>query len=135
MDLTAIVIGVVIQYPNLYVLLVMRLFQGILVGNYMALVPIYINEIAPKQILGSFGVFTQLLVVGSVLITYIVGMVFVLVDSTGEFMWRFMFAFNLIPVLTQLVLFFTGFIPESPISLMMKGKEEEAREVLLMFNP
>ena len=49
-------------------------------------------------------------------------------------MWRFMFAFNLLPVIVQLILFFISFIPESPISLLADGKEEEAREVLLMFN-
>ena len=72
--------------------------------------------------------------VAALLLTYIVGMIFVLTNQTGELMWRFMFAFNLIPVIIQLVLFFIGFIPESPISLLANGEEEKAKEVLLMFN-
>ena len=58
-----------------------------------------------------------------VLIAYIIGMIFNLADSTGEIMWRFMFAFCLLPNLIQLVLFFTGFIPESPTSLVEKGRD------------
>lgn len=38
----------VIQYPNLYCLFVCRAFQGYFVGNFMALVPVYINELSPK---------------------------------------------------------------------------------------
>lgn len=111
MNFVALAIGVVIQYPNLYVLLVCRILQGILIGNFMALVPIYINELCPKEVVGSFGVFTQLFVVIAVVLCYIMGMIFVLASSVGEFMWRFMFAFTQLTVLTQLILFFTGLIP------------------------
>jgi hypothetical protein len=42
----------------------------------MALVPVYINELAPKQIIGSFGVFTQLFVVVAVVVSYGIGLIF-----------------------------------------------------------
>lgn len=134
MDFVALIVGVVIQYPNLYVLLVCRIFQGVLVGNFMALVPIYINEICPKDIVGSFGVFTQLFVIVAVVLCYIMGMIFVLASNVGEFMWRFMFAFTQLTVLIQMILFFTDFIPESPISLLEARQDVKARNVLLMFN-
>ena len=40
----------------------------------MAIVPIYINELAPKQIVGSFGVFTQLFVVIALVYSYGIGL-------------------------------------------------------------
>ena len=49
-------------------------------------------------------------------------------------MWRFMFAFSVVPPVLQLILFSVGFIPESPISLLEKGDEEAARQVYLLFN-
>jgi MFS family permease len=44
----ALVIAVIIQYPNIYCLFICRAFQGYFVGNFMALVPVYINELSPK---------------------------------------------------------------------------------------
>ena len=107
----ALVVGGILQISNSYVLMTCRIFQGILSGLFMAITPIYINEVCPKDLIGSFGVFSQLLIGMGVFVAYLIGMIFNLADSTGEVMWRFMFAFCLLPNLIQLILFFTGFIP------------------------
>jgi hypothetical protein len=44
--------------------------QGVYIGVYMAIVPIYINELAPKELVGSFGVFTQLFVIIALVWSY-----------------------------------------------------------------
>ena len=44
----ALVVAGIIQIPNIYVLLIFRIIQGILSGMFLALVPIYIHEISPK---------------------------------------------------------------------------------------
>jgi nicotinamide riboside transporter PnuC len=41
----------------------------------MALVPVYINELSPKQLIGSFGVFTQLFVIIGVVFSYLFGLI------------------------------------------------------------
>jgi hypothetical protein len=42
-NVLALVIEGVIQVSNVYALLICRIFQGIFVGYYMSIVPIYIN--------------------------------------------------------------------------------------------
>lgn len=39
----AIVVNIIIQITNIWVLLTCRIFQGVFVGLYMAIVPIYIH--------------------------------------------------------------------------------------------
>lgn len=76
----ALIIEGVLQVPNVFVLLGCRAFQGFFIGNYMAIVPIYINELVPKQIVGSFGVFTQLFVVIAVVISFSIGLILTAAD-------------------------------------------------------
>ena len=78
----------------------------------------------PKDLVGNFGVFTQLFVGNGVVMGYTFGMIFNLADSTGEVMWRFMFAMIIVPNIIQLILFLTKIIPESPNSLLEIGKEQ-----------
>jgi MFS family permease len=42
-DCLAIIIAGVIQINNIIVLFVCRLLQGFIIGNFMAITPIYIN--------------------------------------------------------------------------------------------
>lgn len=42
-NICALVVAGIIQYPNIYCLFICRAFQGFFVGNFMALVPVYIN--------------------------------------------------------------------------------------------
>jgi hypothetical protein len=41
----------------------------------MAIVPVYVNELSPKQIVGTFGVFAQLFVVVGVVFAYLLGII------------------------------------------------------------
>lgn len=75
MNCFAFIIEGILQINNVYVLLGCRAFQGIFVGYFMSIVPIYINELAPKQIVGSFGVFAQLFVVFGIIISYAMGLI------------------------------------------------------------
>jgi SP family facilitated glucose transporter-like MFS transporter 9 len=71
----ALIVEGVIQVSDLYVLLVCRILQGIFIGNYMAMVPIYINDLSPKEIVGSFGVFTNLFVVIGVVAAFLMAII------------------------------------------------------------
>ena len=74
MNLFALVFEGIIQVPNPYVLLVCRFFQGVFIGNYLAIIPIYINELSPKQIIGSIGVLTQIMIVIGVVLSFGIGL-------------------------------------------------------------
>lgn len=114
----------ILQIPNVYVLLGCRIFQGIFIGNYMAIVPIYINELAPKQIVGSFGVLTQLFVVIALVISYGIGLILNASAVDHYTFYRLMVGLNAIPIIIQSILLIVGYIPESPNSLILKNRND-----------
>lgn len=123
MNAIAIIIGGIIQINNLYVLLICRIIQGIVVGCNMAIIPIYIHELTPNALLGMFGVFTQLYVIVAVVVSYTFGVIFYFTNVDGGFVWRFMFSFTAFTCIVQSILLIANVIPESPVSLLDKGKE------------
>ena len=123
-NLLALIIEGVNQIPNVYVLLGCRIFQGFFIGNYMAIVPIYINELVPKQIVGSFGVFTQLFVVLAVCIAYAMGIVMNAAHVSDYPFYRIMVGANAILIVLQSILLLVNYIPESPNSLIAKNKND-----------
>lgn len=48
-----IIVTGILQISNIGVLMAMRVLQGFIVGAFMALVPLYINEITPVDLHGS----------------------------------------------------------------------------------
>lgn len=62
-------------------LYIFRFLQGVLVGNFMTLVPTYIGELVPKEYGSKFGVYPQISVVLGVLVSFLLGMIFT--DSFG----------------------------------------------------
>jgi MFS family permease len=75
-NLLAIIVEAALQVPNIWVLLVCRILQGVFVGHYMAIVPIYISDLSPRQIVGSFGVFTNLFVVVAIVLCFLLQVIF-----------------------------------------------------------
>ena len=88
----------------------------------MALVPVYINELAPKQIIGSFGVFTQLFVVVAVVISYGIGLVFETTGVDRAVFYHLMVSIIGFFVIFQSVMLIINFVPESPNSLIAKNR-------------
>lgn len=120
----AILVAGIIQINDIGVLLACRLLQGFLVGNFMAITPIYINELVPVDIQGSFGALTQLFVIIAIVLCYFFGVIFQVNHVDGQFIWRFLFSFTGITAIIQSVLLILDFIPESPVSLVEAGKIE-----------
>lgn len=129
-NLFAFIISGILQINNLYVLLACRACQGIFVGCYMSIIPIYIHELAPKEIVGSFGVFTQLFVVVGIIVSYGLGLILDAANANHFVFYRIMVAANAIMIVIQSVLLLIGYIPESPNSLLKKNKNEEAMKVI-----
>ena len=115
------------QIFNFYVLIIVRILEGLLIGCYLSMVPIYINEVCPKQIVGVLGVFTQLFIVLGTLVNYIIGLILTKADVGPSSFCRIMQTYMAIPIVIQLFFLFVNFIPESPNSLIKKNKNEEAR--------
>ena len=108
-----------------------RIIGGIAIGMASMNAPMYIAEIAPAAKRGKLVTYYQMAVVIGFfvvfLVTYFIG------DKLSEsenlsFGWRYMFWSELIPALLFFLLLFK--VPRSPRWLMIKGKEEEAKNIL-----
>lgn len=116
-------------------LVVFRLIGGLGIGIASMNAPMYIAELAPAKIRGRMVSIYQMAIVAGFFIvfltTYYIG------SGQGEEYnltegWRVMFWSELVPCLLFLVALFI--VPRSPRWLVLKGRTEEAREVLEKFH-
>ena len=127
---------------SLSVLVIFRLIGGLGVGIASMAAPMYIAEIAPPKERGKLVSYYQLaIVIGFFIVflaTYIIGggnttdlpadELAKIRDYNVERGWRVMFWSELIPALSFFILLF--FVPHSPRWLVMKGRDEEAMQVI-----
>ena len=108
-----------------------RLIGGIAIGMASMNAPMYIAEISPAEKRGKLVTYYQMAVVIGFfvvfLVTYFIG------DGLSEsqnlsYGWKYMFWSELVPASLFFVLLFM--VPQSPRWLMIKGKEEEAKNIL-----
>jgi MFS transporter, SP family, xylose:H+ symportor len=109
-----------------------RILGGIGIGFASMLSPLYIAEIAPPAQRGQLVTYQQVAIVVGMTLVYFVNWAIAAqgddawVLSTG---WRYMLLSAAIPATLFLVLLLV--VPETPRWLVMKGRSEQARKVLL----
>lgn len=109
-------------------LVVSRILLGIGVGITSALIPAYLNELAPKNKRGFIANLFPLVGISGILLAYILNFLLAPVQNN----WRWMLGFAAIPAL---ILFLGAlFLPESPRFLVKIGKNDEALQVLKVIN-
>lgn len=128
-NLILFIIGIIIfTLSNSYTgLFIGRFIQGS--GAIMSTVvfPVYLSEIAPSKKRGTFITVFQLSWTAGMLIAAIINLCF-----TGSGNWRIMF--NLIIFIPIILIFFVHKLPISPRWLVLKGRLEEAKEVIVSLN-
>lgn len=107
----AIVTTGLLQITNIGLLLALRIVQGFVVGTFMAVVPLYVNELVPYDLHGSEGVISQILIVVGIVIDYVWKVAFTASEVDLQFYWRFVFAFTGLPCIIQLVFLLLNYIP------------------------
>eukprot|EP00911_Craspedida_sp_UC1_P002769 UC1_evm5s2028 len=100
-------------------LMASRIFIGLGGGVVGPAVPPYFTEVCPTPLRGTFGAVFQISIVGGIFIAYVVGMV-------AE--WRALAIMNMMIALLGTVL--TIMLVETPVWLLEKGRESEARAAL-----
>ncbi len=116
--------------------IIYRILGGIGVGLASMLSPLYIAEIAPAKIRGRLVSYNQLAIVAGFMVVYFVN--YFISKGGGsdawlnEVGWRWMFASEVVPVGIFLLLLFS--VPDTPRSLMLRGREKEALQVLTDIN-
>ncbi|CAH0398588.1 unnamed protein product [Chilo suppressalis] len=105
---------------NLGMLIAGRFITGVAGGAFCVTAPAYTSEIAQDSIRGSLGSYFQLMITVGILFAYAVG------SYTSVFVFNILC--TLIPIIFGVIFFF---MPESPNYLVVKGRNEEAREALI----
>ena len=114
---------------------VYRFIGGIGVGMASMLSPMYIAEIAPSDKRGKLVSFNQFAIIAGMLVVYFVN--YAIARQGGdqwlhEMGWRWMFLSEAIPA--GLFLLLALFIPETPRFLLIRDKQDKARDVLVKIN-
>jgi len=108
-----------------------RIIGGIAIGMASMNAPMYIAEISPAKNRGTLVTYYQMAVVIGFfvvfLVTYFIGNGMTEEQNISQG-WRYMFWSELVPALLFFGLLFM--VPKSPRWLMIKGKEEEAKNIL-----
>ncbi|RSN69235.1 sugar porter family MFS transporter [Actinomadura sp. WAC 06369] len=110
--------------PGYGTLLAGRLVLGLAVGAASATVPVYLSEIAPKDLRGRLLTLNQLMIALGVLVAYLVALAF---SGSGD--WRAMIAVGAIPGFAM-VAAAVLVLPESGPWLLEHGRRDRAREVI-----
>ena len=99
-----------------------RLIQGVVIGNFTVVSPLFISEISPKSISGSLGMSNQGMVVFGGILAKLFGLIVPLKgddDILTSDNWKLIFAFPGIIAFVQLLLIIFVFRYESPTYYLM----------------
>ncbi len=111
-----------------YSFVVFRFLGGLGVGGASVVAPMYIAEISPAPVRGRLVALAQFNIVFGILLAFVSNYVIGSLEL-GEVEWRWMFGVEAFPAAAYFLLLFTT--PRSPRWLLAKGRETEARTVLL----
>lgn len=120
---------------SMTLMVIFRILGGIAIGMASMNAPMYIAEIAPAKNRGTLVTYYQMAVVIGFFVvflaTYFIGNGLTEQENI-DFGWRYMFWSELVPALGFFILLFM--VPKSPRWLMIKGREEEAKNVLVAIH-
>lgn len=126
---------------NLDLFIAWRMIGGLAIGLASNLSPLYIAEISPASMRGRLVSVNQLTIVVGVLLAQLVNWLIVkdvpegataeMIRENwyGHYAWRWMFGLTAVP--SALFVIATFLVPESPRWLAGKGRNDEARKVLV----
>lgn len=113
---------------NIETFIIARIIGGIGVGMAILVAPMYIAEIAPRNLRGTLVTFNQLNIVLGISVAYFSNYYIQQVILESDLKWRVMLGVEAVPAL--LYFFLLLLVPFSPRWLAQKGRKEEARTVL-----
>ncbi|XP_061592309.1 solute carrier family 2, facilitated glucose transporter member 5-like isoform X2 [Cololabis saira] len=122
----AVMMGVSEIAKTYEIIIVARFIVGICAGLSSNVVPMYLGELAPKNLRGAIGIVPQLFITVGILAAQVLGIRHILGNSTG---WPIMLGLTAIPAVLELLLL--PFFPESPrYMLIQRGDEKNAKKAL-----
>ena len=113
--------------PEVFTLIIARIINGLGVGGSMAIIPVYLAELAPTHMRGKLTALYQLMLTTGILVSYISNHLLAPFEA-----WRWMLAVSAIP--GMIILAGIIFMPESPRWLLRKNQEGKARTIMALFH-
>lgn len=113
--------------PEISTLIIARIINGLGVGGSMAIVPVYLAELAPTHMRGRLTALYQLMLTIGILASYLSNHLLAPYEA-----WRWMLAVSAIPGI--IILIGIMFMPESPRWLLRQNQEEKARSNMALFH-
>ena len=115
--------------PNVYVLIISRIFVGFAVGIVNFVVPLYLSEISPKNLRGTLVSLYQWAITSGILFSYFINAAF----AQAVYNWRWMLFAGVLP---GLVLFVGMYLmSDTPRWLVSKNREDEAKVIFQKIEP
>ncbi len=124
--------------PSFIILVIARLIAGVGVGTSLILAPMYIAEISPAEKRGKLVSFNQLNIVVGISVAFFTNFLIIHFSQSDaswahflkirEYNWRWMLGIEFFPAM--LYFFFLLFVPQSPRWLIMKGRFDEALNIM-----
>ncbi|XP_014897323.1 solute carrier family 2, facilitated glucose transporter member 5 isoform X2 [Poecilia latipinna] len=125
----AVMMGASEMAKSYELIILARILVGICAGLSSNVVPMYLGELAPKNLRGAIGIIPQLFITVGILVAQVFGIRSMLGNKTG---WTIMLGLTAIPAVIQLI--FLPFFPESPrYMLIQKRDEENSRKALKLL--
>ena len=115
--------------PNIYVLILSRILVGLAVGIVNFIVPLYLSEVAPKQMRGTLVSLYQWAITAGILFSYVINGAF----ASAVYNWRWMLFAGVFPGLVLLV--GMSFLGDTPRWLVSKNRDEEAKKIYRKIEP
>ncbi|MDF2529488.1 MAG: transporter [Gammaproteobacteria bacterium] len=104
-------------------LIIVRLFLGLALGLASFTAPLYLSEVAPKNVRGALIALYQLMITIGILAAFLSDTAFSLIGS-----WRWMLGLPFFPAFAMFLAVLM--LPKSPRWLMLRGNKEQAMAVL-----
>jgi len=124
--------------PDYLTLVIARMLGGFGVGAALIIAPMYIAEIAPADVRGRMVSFNQLNIVIGISLAYFSNYLILSLGQSdlawaqtlriGDWNWRWMLGVEALPAIFYFFALFS--VPESPRWLVMRGKGEQALDIL-----
>ena len=114
--------------PGYGLLVLFRFLLGLGVGAAAVICPVYLAEMAPKEVRARMVTINELMIVTGQLLAFAVNAI-IGATTEGEGQWRIMLGVAAIPAVGLIVGMLV--LPESPRWLALQGRSDEARGVLL----
>jgi len=128
--------------PSFVFLVIARMIGGFGVGASLIIAPMYIAEIAPSKIRGTVVSFNQLNIVIGISVAFFSNYLILKLGQQdiswvkflkiGEYNWRWMLGLEALPAILYFSALFS--VPKSPRWLILKGREDEALDIMQMAN-